>query len=200
MLHSVICALSLGLVTSRVGAVEVSSNSVVFKDTTYELATNSAHEIVLVSKHKGESITRQIELKGIELSKDSKLKSLKLAIWNNTALIAVATSRIAESSDVFLLVFPKDLGVKTQIAVVAKRIHASSKPTTVLAFNGEFEGDGILVILGVFMLNKHGVRIVESGAIYLDDCPAPDAILGTTSSWSETKATNIYDERIFGGR
>lgn len=55
----------------------------------------------------------------------------------------------------------------------SKRFHSSREKRQILAGNGDFTFDSILVVLGTFAQTEAGEKYVRGGVIFNHDCPTP---------------------------
>jgi hypothetical protein len=103
----------------------------------------------------------------------SVIKQHVLAPYLDTGIFAVVIVKSETAQKAFVLMFADedlaDLDSGT-VRVNAREIHSSGSPFHILAVNGSFQGDGMVVVLGT-LANRGGYREVEAAVVVLDDCP-----------------------------
>jgi hypothetical protein len=183
----------LGLSVPRVGYAQsksyVKSNTVEFQQGRYTLVEDISRSgsIRLEVSNDDTSATpfSAANVTGWSLPQDHRIDRVHLASWQSVSLFAILVTQESSQFHVYILKFPKPAIVPlANVHVASKHIYTAAHALDVLAVNGRFQGDGIVVVLGNLRL-ENGQRVPQSSAIYIDDCPSEDLISGKVTVLSK---------------
>lgn len=176
---------TLPLICSAQNSDAVSSNTVEFHRTRYKLVEDATLKTLTMWLHlSGDEPARPgraIEVTNWSLPEGHRLENVHLAVWYDISLFGIITTYSDNTYHVNMLMFEQNLLPLINISIaVNKPIYSSPEPLTLLAVNGRFQGDGIVVVVGSLTV-ENGQRVPRTTAIYIDDCPAPNLKSGKVS-------------------
>jgi hypothetical protein len=168
------------------------SNSVQVGESTYLVETDrrTPRKLELVWSNEGaaESRTERVVIDGSTIPASHPLKELNLAPWSGGNLICVAIAQAKDGDEAYVMLLPFPITPIESPATRFKKVYYAPFRLTTLAVNGNFQGDGIVVVFGKLARRpENGQRIVQAGAIFLDDCPIPPVANGAVSEFSTTQ-------------
>jgi hypothetical protein len=165
----------------------VASNTVQIGEYNYavEMTRDGAHKLELVWWNKAAegSTAERVLINGSTIPRSHPIKELKLAPWSGGNLVSIAIAKGNNREEAYLLLVPLPVTSVEPPVAPFKKVYDSAFPLTVLAANGSFQGDGIVVLFGELVRDKAtGERSVQSAAVFLDDCPGL-VVYGTISEF-----------------
>jgi hypothetical protein len=170
----------------------IASSGVQVGENTYvvQMSRGEARKLELVWSNRADpaSKTERVVIDGSTIPKSCVLKELKLAAWSGGNLVCIAIAQADNRDEAYILLLPFPITSIEPLTAPFKKVYDSPFRLTVLAVNGGFQGDGIVVLFGKLVPDREtGQRSVQAGAIFLDECPIPPVVYGTVSEFGRTQ-------------
>lgn len=142
----------------------------------------------------GKPVEARITIDGWTVPTGHSIEDVELAVWYGGGLCVAIVTHDDGVYEAHLLIFYVRNEDTHHVQAGRRKIYSSPKNAEILALNGNFQGDGIVVLVGRMVADPPtGQRFVKAGAIYVDDCPSPDVVTGSISEFSESKQVKLWD-------